>query len=85
MNEKHTKTSIDKNNKLCYNHFMIRNDFLSSFPFQNLKFSLGSRTGFFPEGDNMKIKIKDTAFEFVSMSVMMVFILATVVAVLTVI
>lgn len=33
----------------------------------------------------MKIKIKDTAFEFVSMSVMMVFILATVVTVLTVI
>lgn len=33
----------------------------------------------------MKIKIKDTAFEFVSMSVMMVFILAAVVTVLTII
>lgn len=33
----------------------------------------------------MKIKIKDMAFEFVSMSVMMVFILAGVVAVLTII
>ncbi len=33
----------------------------------------------------MKIKIKDLAFEFVSMSVMMVLILAAVVAVLTII
>lgn len=33
----------------------------------------------------MKIKIKDLAFEFVSMSVMMVLILATVVTILTII
>ena len=33
----------------------------------------------------MKIKIKDLAFEFVSMSVMMVLILATVITVLTII
>ena len=38
---------------------------------------------FFPEGEIMKIK--DPAFEFVSMSVMMILILATVVTVLTII
>ncbi|MBF1333102.1 MAG: hypothetical protein HXM49_02775 [Leptotrichia sp.] len=40
---------------------------------------------FFPEGEIMKIKIKDLAFEFVSMSVMMALIIATVVTVLTII
>lgn len=52
---------------------------------RNFKFSLGDRTGFLSEGEIMKIKIKDLAFEFVSMSVIMVFILATVVTILTII